>query len=331
MRNLAALVLAAFALSGCATHIMSEQACFVGDWYGAGLTDGAQGLTEAAFDARAARCAEVGAPPPDAAAYMEGRNASLSRLCTDAGGYDYARTGNVYRGVCRPDREPDFLGGYLEGRRLFMLAGARAAAQRDYDNAAAGVDIRRRDIREARNVIDDPEATEEEIRKARDDIEDARDALPYLRRRVEDLLYALGRADEAYAQALADGGAWRRSDTFFAAFDGLLEAHDFARQEDAVNFCTDDPLSFAPSCGVRAGAAITDSFTGAVCVYGPGQAALASRRPTYSEGAVSGRVLTFDYFPDGSIGLFGRRPSGGFDVVLDGEGDMVRVACLGRS
>ena len=329
MRNLAALVLAAFALSGCATQIMSEQECFAGDWYGAGLTDGAQGLTEAAFGARAARCAEVGAPPPDGEAYIEGRNASLSRLCTDAGGYDYARSGNIYRGVCRASREADFLGGYLEGRRLFALAGARDAAQRDYDSASAGVDIRRREIREARKVIEDPEATEEEIRKARDDIEDARDALPYLRRQVEDMLYALGRADEAYAQALTDGGAWRRSDDFFEAFDMLLETHGFARDEDAIDFCTDDMLTFAPSCGVRPGAVITDSVTGRTCAAGPGDAALASRRPSYSQGIVSGRVLTFDYFPEGSGGLFGPRPRGGFDVVLDEEGETVRVACIG--
>lgn len=329
MRVFLTAIIGAFALSGCATQIMSEQECFAADWYGAGIQDGAQGLTGAAFEARAAQCAEFGAPPPDATAYREGRKLALFQLCTDSGGYDFGRSGKLYRGVCLPERELDFLGGYISGRRIYGFQTSRDEAQSQYNAAVGAVDYRRDLIRRARKTLRDDDATEKEIEDAKDNIEYARDGLPYLERQAEDTLYALGRADEAFSQALASAESWRGSEAFQQAFEILMDAHGFARAVDAVDFCTDRLPFFSPSCYLRPGAPVADMRTGEVCVVGPGEAVLDMRAPLSPEGEPGDLVLVFDYFPEGSSGgLFqSRRPEGRFEVYVDETGEFQRTAC----
>ena len=328
MRAFVTALVGAFVLSGCATQVMSEAECFAADWYGAGIEDGADGLTSAAFEARAARCAGFGAPPPDATAYREGRKLALFQLCTDSGGYDFARSGNIYKGVCLPEREPDFLDGYIPGRRIYRLEITRNAAQSRYNAAAGAVDSSRQRIRRARNTLKDEEATEKEIKEAREDIKDERNSLPYLEQRADDALYELGRADEAFSRALGAAESWRGG-AFQQAFETLLDAHGFARAVEAIDFCTDNQPFFSPSCFLRPGAPITDLRTGEICVVGAGEAVLDMRAPLSPGGEPGGYVLVFDFYPEGaSGGLFSRpRPSGRFEVYVDEMGEFQRTAC----
>ena len=69
---------AAAALSGCATEIMSEKQCLAGDWRAAAFEDGPEGRLEPALDERAARCAQFGAAVDDRA-YFDGRRAGLGQ------------------------------------------------------------------------------------------------------------------------------------------------------------------------------------------------------------------------------------------------------------
>jgi Protein of unknown function (DUF2799) len=314
MRNFLFLLIAAGGLGGCATQIMSEKECLAGDWYGAGLEDGAAGLLDDALDERAARCTKFGVAV-DAQAYAGGRDAALARLCTDEGGYGFGRDGGVYRGVCRPDAEPAFLGGYLSGRRIYALALDRNAAQSAYDTAIGQVNYQTSAIDRARHVLDDAEATAEEI-------EDAKGALDYAlrsqgraNRDADDGLYALGRADEALDQAIASAAQWRRSRAFADARQTLAEAHAFARGEPAISHCTDEMGSFRPSCWLRAGAPLHDRDSGVLCVVGPGEARLAHRQRRASGSA---HEYAF-YAGEAGSGRIARQSVEGFEALFEGD------------
>ena len=329
MRVYFLLAAAGLALSGCATGVMSEKECFAGDWYGAGLEDGSRGLTELAFDERAAQCAGFGAPPPDGAAYIEGRKVALFRLCTDAGGYDYARAGRVYLGVCRPEREFDFLGGYLAGRRIYRFELARNAAASRLNSAEAYVDSLWNTIDRARKTINDEDASEEDVKKAKKRRKEARSSLADAELRADAALYALGRADEALSFALTTSNEWRSGFEFEAALAKLSAVHGFARGETAISSCTDDLDGLAAACDVRAGASIVDDATGQFCAAGPGRAVLADYRRREDEDATED-WLRFDYYEARSSTLreifVGREPLGEFEAVVR-DGNLSRVSC----
>lgn len=320
----------ALGLSGCATGVMSEKECLAADWYGAGLQDGARGLTEAAFDERASRCTAFNAPAPNGEAYLEGRRVALFRLCTDEGGYDYGRSGRVYRGVCRADQETEFLGGYLSGRRIYGYAAQRDVAQSDYNSIVSALNSARHTIRSSRLILKDEKASDKKKEKARKRMKSARARIPDLENSLDGALYALGRADEAFAQALASASGWRRSFEFERALEGLEGVHATAREEDAIDICTDELPNFTPNCNVRPGLTVTDDASGQICAIGPGNVRLISRRVLGPEGE-GGAMLSFEYYPDslnsGLRSLFGRRAGGEFDVTLDEKGRVLRVSC----
>lgn len=330
MRGYLMLLFVVLGLSGCATGVMSEKECLAADWYGAGLEDGAKGLTEIAFDGRTTQCAGFGAPPPNGAAYLEGRKVALFRLCTDEGGYDYGRAGRVYRGVCRPEREADFLGGYLSGRRIYGFEANRDAAQSNYNSIVSSLNSARHTITGARRTLKDKEASEKKKEKARKRLRAARARIPTLESNLDTALYTLGRADEAFAQALASSADWRRGFDFERAFEGLQGAHAVAREEGEIDICTDELPTFAPSCNVRTGLSVTDDASGQICAVGPGDARLVSRRALGPDRA-DGAMLSFEYYPDslnsGLQSLFGRRAGGEFDVILDERGRVLSLSC----
>ena len=318
---------AAAALSGCATEIMSEKQCLAGDWRAAGFEDGTEGRLETALDERAARCAQFGAAVDDRA-YFDGRRAGLDRLCTGPGGYEYGRAGKSYVGVCAPGEEQEFLGAYLEGWRISRAEAARAQAESAYNSAVYAVDGYREDIRRARRVFSDKDATEKEIARARKDLDDARDNLPYAERRVDDLLYELGRADEALSQTRSSMAGWRTSKPFALMIETLQEAHEMARSEPAFDFCTDDGGGHYPRCELRPGAALKDGASGRTCAFGPAEARFARRMARGIGGARTGVAHAYDVYPrDPANGRVSRVPQGGFDAFFGADGGFEGVAC----
>lgn len=330
MRKIMLALGAATVLSGCATGVMSEKECLAGDWFAAGYADGADGKLERAFDARAMRCEEfnVGA---DMRAYDDGRRAGLDALCTHRGGYDYGLAGSAYRGVCGRNREEEFLSGYLTGRRIFFAEQARGAAQSAHDDAVSQVESYRRDIRRARERLDDPEATEKEKKNARETLDYARSRLPGAERDVDTALYELGRADEAYSQTRASSAGWSQSREFTAIHTTLREAHEFARAHPAIEQCTDETDGFAPICEVRPGARLADSATGASCVIGPGEARFVRRTLMRQNNAPAGAAQAYDFFQrQGDRGWESRRRAGTFDVYFAQNGDYEGLGCSPR-
>lgn len=305
---------------------MSEDDCRAGDWYGAGLEDGAKGLLDTAFDARAARCTRFGLAA-DGRAYEEGRSAALSQLCTDAGGYQYGRAGNSYLGVCRPETETAFLSGYLAGKRIQGFEADREAAQTAYDEAVTSLNYHRENLRRARARLDDHDASGEAIKEAQENFDYHNDRLPYAEQKADRALYALGRADEALAAAIATSDDWRRGDAFLTARAILGEAHSFARDEATISYCTDDMPAYVPRCVVGEAAALKDSRSGAICAMGPGEARFARRGPRRVSGQDAGFVQFFDFFPIRGGARPARRASAAFEVLFDASGDYEGLAC----
>ena len=326
-RSVFSFVAGAFLLSGCATEIMTEKQCLAGDWYGAGLEDGAEGRREGAIDERINLCAKYGAGV-DVDSYFAGRDAALAQLCTDRGGYQYGYAGKAYLGVCGARRDPVFLGGYLEGRRIFAAEAERNAARDIYNQAVSAVEGYREDMRRARRKLDDPDSSDEDRKQARNNLDYARDRLPVAERASDDALYELGRADEALAQTTRSIASWRRSDEFLTLRATLSEAHEFARAERAVDYCTDDFDGHYPRCEILPGAALRDNANGAVCAYGPGEARFVRRSQRRDGRTATGYVHSYDFYPrDPGRDRLARRANGGFDVYFGTNGDYQGAAC----
>jgi tetratricopeptide (TPR) repeat protein len=327
MRAIGLLALAAM-LAGCETPAMTKKECLAGDWYAAGLEDGLGGLRETNFDARAAACYEYDAMA-DLSAYRDGRAEGLFRFCTPGGGYEYGRAGKSYLGVCLAEDEPGFLGAYLEGWRVHRAEEERRRAASAYDSAVYTIEAYRDDIRRARRVLSDKEATEKEIKKARKSLDNARDSLPYAERRADELLYELGRADEALERTLGSLEGWRRSREFEAARATLLEAQQIARGEDAINFCTDDASDGfnRPECEIRSGAAVRDRSGERLCASGPAKAVMLRRGDAYGPHADAAFVQVYQVFNRDEQGRTARRPDNQFVALFDAEGAYLGAAC----
>lgn len=317
-------------IASCETPAMTKKECLAGDWYAAGLEDGANGLRETNFDARAAACYEYDASA-DLASYQDGRAEGLMRFCTPDGGYDHGRSGRSYAGVCLREDEPGFLGAYLEGWRVHRAEKARRRAESAYDNAVYTVEGYRDDIRRARNVLADNEATDKQIKKARKSLDNARDNLPYAERRVDELLYELGRADEALAQTRASSAAWRRSDEYAFALAMHLESQALARGEGAIDFCTDeDEGDFnRPRCELAAGAILGDRRTGAACGAGPAEAVMLRRGLGGGSYAEAEFIQVYQVFVRDEAGRTARSPESQFVAMFDEAGAYLGAVCPG--
>lgn len=128
MRYAVLISAAALALAACASAapppLMSEGECAYTDWREAGWRDGAAGLTQSAFEQRAAICAPVGVAP-DEAAYFEGRVAGLQAYCAPENGYRLGVEGETHTNICPPGLREAFLAEYQRGRAERAEAGSR--------------------------------------------------------------------------------------------------------------------------------------------------------------------------------------------------------------
>ena len=104
--RMAMVMLAAVALSGCAS--MSESECKVADWQRIGERDGEQGRSESRLAEHAEACGKIGIQP-DAARYRRGWDLGVMRYCTPEVGWREGLNGSSYQGVCRGRNEGEFL------------------------------------------------------------------------------------------------------------------------------------------------------------------------------------------------------------------------------
>jgi len=110
-----ALVLAGV-FGGCAS--MSRNQCLQADWYAIGIRDGRLGKPATLFQSHYDACLKFGVQA-DRQAYDRGRNRGLRDYCTYGNGLAQGRKGKIYRPVCPPELEADFLAGFEKGKRIF--------------------------------------------------------------------------------------------------------------------------------------------------------------------------------------------------------------------
>lgn len=131
MKLACTLAAALFGLAACAQSapeaavpVMAAGECAYMDWREAGWQDGAAGLTQAAFDERAAICrAEGEGAAPDDAAYFQGRVEGLQAYCAPTNGYRLGVEGAQHTNVCPPGVREAFLAEYDRGRADRAQAG----------------------------------------------------------------------------------------------------------------------------------------------------------------------------------------------------------------
>lgn len=182
LRRLALSLLAAAALSACATGMTADDCASV-DWTALGEADGRSGAPIEGFFRKQEQCAGFGLAP-DSAAYEAGRARGLSAYCTPEGGWEAGRSGGVYRGVCPSDREAAFLDEFGLGARLYQFTSAYDAAAAAYEQAVADLDQHRRDLARAERRYDGGQLSTEGREKARQDIDYHRRSIDRI---VEDL------------------------------------------------------------------------------------------------------------------------------------------------
>ena len=163
IRLLALTLMAAFALSGCAT--LSEGECRTADWYQIGRQDGSNGYERARLFKHREACGEYGIRPQPKP-YYAGREAGLRQYCTPRKGFDEGRAGHPYRDVCPLKTEQAFLAAFSKGEAIHEVDSEIDDVENEIDR------IERR--------LDDDDTSRRERRTLRRDLRDRYYRLRYL-------------------------------------------------------------------------------------------------------------------------------------------------------
>jgi len=185
------VALVALAMSSCAS--MSPKQCQSADWRAIGDSDGGGGYPMSRLDAHAKACAKL-AITPDPNLYAEGREQGLKRYCTEMRGFSEGRYGRSYSYVCPQPAEAAFLGGYVDGERVFRAEQRLRLAKMDLSIADQRADKRARQADGVEEELRNPKLTEEQTRELRD-------RLARLRRERREAIEDGRRADEAIRDA----------------------------------------------------------------------------------------------------------------------------------
>jgi len=125
------VIFMALALSGvfgsCAS--MSKSQCLQADWYEIGNRDGSLGKPRTLFQSHYDTCLEYGVHA-DRQAYYRGRAEGLQSFCTYDNGLAQGKLGKIYRQICPPELEPDFLAGFEKGKRIHVFESKIAALEK---------------------------------------------------------------------------------------------------------------------------------------------------------------------------------------------------------
>lgn len=187
----ALLIVAGVVTSSCAT--MSPKQCLSADWRSIGYGDGASGYVLGRINLHAKACAKSGVTP-EPISYAEGRAEGLKRYCTEASGFSHGRDGSFYSNVCPAASEPEFMGGYVDGKRVYEAEHRLKLAKMDLDLADSRADKRARQADGVEEELRNPKLTDEQTRELRE-------RLARLRRERREAIEDGRRADAAIRDA----------------------------------------------------------------------------------------------------------------------------------
>ncbi|WP_049724015.1 DUF2799 domain-containing protein [Gilvimarinus polysaccharolyticus] len=121
-------------LASCAT--LNEDECITADWQAIGYEDGANGLPDSRIGAHREACAKHGITP-SLSNYRDGHKEGLISFCTPRNGFNRARNGYQYKGICPPLLEPNFLDGYEAGREIYQAESNVSELEKQQSNNEA--------------------------------------------------------------------------------------------------------------------------------------------------------------------------------------------------
>jgi hypothetical protein len=105
-------------LSGCAT--LNKNECATADWEMIGFEDGRMGAATGRLQRHRESCAKHGIAP-DFTQYQQGYDKGVVGFCTRRNGFERAKSGYQYPGICPIGVEPDFLAGYNPGHQIYVF------------------------------------------------------------------------------------------------------------------------------------------------------------------------------------------------------------------
>lgn len=105
-------------LSGCAT--LNENECVTADWEMIGFEDGRKGANADRLQRHREACAKYSITP-DFSQYQQGYEKGVVGFCTRRNGFERAKSGYQYQGICPISVEANFLSGYNPGHEIYKL------------------------------------------------------------------------------------------------------------------------------------------------------------------------------------------------------------------
>lgn len=137
-------------LFGCAT--LSEDECLVGNWQTIGFEDGVQGYFTERIGLHREACAEYGVAP-DMDAYLRGHRQGVERFCTRRKGLEMGARGAAYNGVCPDDLARQFMDGYQEGKRIYVVSSQFNDAKKQCNELSREIDQLGAELEKKREMI----------------------------------------------------------------------------------------------------------------------------------------------------------------------------------
>lgn len=206
--GLLAALCAALPAGGCA--VMSESECVNADWYAVGEQDGRAGRQPSRIARYHDACAQYGVTP-SRTEYEAGRDRGLDFYCTEFNGYQVARGGSRYQGVCPPGLEPYFMDGYNVGEQVWRAVDRVRQVEYRMDEERDRIRDLKREIARLESP-GDPD---------REDRQDSRDSAAGDAEAIRDKYRELGRAE---------GALERLDDELLGAVIDYRRAADAARR-----------------------------------------------------------------------------------------------------
>jgi hypothetical protein len=142
-------------IGGCSSHlVVMKPSCSEMNWFEKGRQDGMQGQPSNNWIMHTKECAKM--QQAEIQNYLDGWNHGLSMYCTERHGYVMARTGTTYQKTCPEKYEEDFMVGYQQGLKIYLI-------EKETSQINAQLETMQQQLKDAKISLDDREKLRREI------------------------------------------------------------------------------------------------------------------------------------------------------------------------